>query len=327
MMMQWETQIIDTVQMGGVLVFITDGAPANLEEWLKPLHEKYLGHIPFVKRSVNDLLSAKYQTKPQDMTFIFSSQVECLMALNAVLQGQRVLIGVEPLPSYKALVDFVWAPCELKDWKKGLESLAELMAGLSSPQDFLGCHEAPCLFLDRDDVVVKNVPYNKDPAKVELQPGIEDLISRAHGQGYWVALVTNQSGLGRGWISWPEYQAVHQRMLALLAEKSCWIDECVWSFFIDQEGVPAGRLMASLRKPRAGMFQLVNSKIKVNMAKSVMVGDSASDLIAAAGAGVGRLYLLASEKLNKEQSSLADYQMDHPSFQFEVRSDLKSVTL
>lgn len=325
--MQWETQIIDTVQMGGVLVFIADGAPADIEEWLKPLHEKYLGQIPFVKRSMRDLLSVRYQTKPQDMIFIFSSQVECLASLNAVLQGQRVFVGAEPPSLFKALVDFVWAPCELSDWKMGMDRLADLLRGLTAPQDFLESHEAPCLFLDRDDVVVKNVPYNKDPDKVELQPGIEDLISRAHQKGYWVALVTNQSGLGRGWISWAEYQAVHQKMLALLAEKSCWIDECVWSFFIDQEATPAGRLMASLRKPRTGMFQLVNSKIKVNMARSVMVGDSASDLIAAEGAGVGSLYLLSSEKLSKEQSTLADYQKDHPSFQFEVRSDLKSVIL
>ncbi len=68
-------------------------------------------------------------------------------------------------------------------------------------------------------MVVKNVPYNTDPKKVELTPGIELLISAAHAKGYWVAVVTNQSGLGRGWISWGEYQDVHQKMLQLLADK------------------------------------------------------------------------------------------------------------
>lgn len=326
-MIRWETLILETVQSGGTLVFLRDKAPSNLDEWLSPLQTSFLGEIPFVKREAQDFISGKFKTKSQDVIFLFSSQREVLVSVNSVLQGQRVFLGEEFAGEKDGLVDFVWPSCDLPSWTQTFLELKSLWGMSAQILDFQGSHQSPCLFLDRDDVVVKNVPYNKDPDKVELVPGIDALISQAHQRGYWVAMVTNQSGLGRGWISWPEYQSVHQRTLGLLAEKGCWLDECVWSAYIDQEAVAQGRLLAGLRKPRAGMFQLVNSKLKVDMANSVMVGDSSSDLIAAFGAGVGKLCLLSSDKLQQEELALGVYQKRHPDFNFSVVQRLSEISL
>lgn len=324
-MMQWETLIHETVQMGGSLVFLSDDAPANLAEWLLPLDGIFRYEIPVVKRCVTDLLHKKFCTSAQDLIFVFSSQKKHIMALNSTLQGQRVLISEVEVFEHEDIVDFIWASCSVNDWTQMLDHLQRAWPRLMKLVDLKGSFEGPCLFLDRDDVVVKNVPYNNDPNKVELIPGIEDLISLAHGKGYWVSLVTNQSGLGRGWVSWADYQKVHQRMLQLLTQKACWIDECVWSAYIDEDSVPYGRLFAGLRKPRTGMFQMVNSKLKVNMTKSIMVGDSASDLIAAFGAGVGRLYLFQSEKIEKERNQLIQYQQKNTSFAFETVTELATI--
>lgn len=333
-MMRWETLIQETVQMGGSLVFLSEDSPPNIGEWLKPLDEVFRYEIPVIKRCVRDLLQKKFNTRPQDMTFIFSSQEKYIAELNAVLQGQRVLLteadiseGIEGEDSGNRNVDFIWSSCSLSNWKQVWKHIDSEWKGLSKLVDLKDSHQEPCLFLDRDDVVVKNVPYNNDPDKVELISGIEGLISSAHSKGYWVSLVTNQSGLGRGWVSWAQYQKVHQRMLQLLAQKGCWIDECVWSAFIDEDSVPYGRLFAGLRKPRNGMFQMVNSKLHVNMAKSLMVGDSASDLIAAFGAGVGRLCLFQSEKIEKERNQLLQFQKENASFDFEVVIELSDVKI
>ncbi|WP_374029108.1 D-glycero-alpha-D-manno-heptose-1,7-bisphosphate 7-phosphatase [Bdellovibrio bacteriovorus] len=324
-MMRWENLILDTVQIGGSLVFLTEKAPSQQREWFKPLQNHFAHEIPFVLRRTDDLLTEKFKTRPEDLVIVFSEQKEVLKKLNHVLQGQRVLV-TEHEGEKNPYVDFAWN-CDEEVWTHALQSLRANWDRLQAPVDFAKSGESPCLFLDRDDVIVKNVPYNKDPDAVQLMPGIEELINRAHAAGYWVALVTNQSGLGRGWISWHDYQLVHQQMMRLLAQKGCWIDECVWSPFIDQEGVPQGRFLAGLRKPRAGMFQMVHAKLKVNMSKSAMVGDSASDLMAAFSAGVKDLYLFNSEKVEKEKQELYRFQTENPQFSYNLILDFKEVEI
>ncbi|MGZ3771178.1 MAG: D-glycero-alpha-D-manno-heptose-1,7-bisphosphate 7-phosphatase [Bdellovibrio sp.] len=322
---QWGTLIHETVQLGGKLVFLIEDAPSDLDEWLKPLDEKFRFEIPIVKRHLNDLLHKKFITGPEDLIFIFESQKAHLVFLNAVLQGQRVLISDSKSDIKLENADFLWSHCDLPKWSQMVAELHLNWQKLTKLIDIQSANENPCLFLDRDDVVIKNIPYNNNPEKVELIPGVENLISKAHDKGYWVALVTNQSGLGRGLITWDEYQKVHQRMLELLAQKGCWIDESVWAAYIEDKAVPYGRLYASLRKPRPGMFQMVNYKLQVHMQKSLMVGDSASDLIAAFNAGVGKLYLYRSEKMDQEKRELFRYSKNNPEFHFEVLSDFSEV--
>lgn len=319
--------ILEAVQMGGTMTFLTDQAPENLTDWMSPLLQNFAGDIPFVKRSAQDLISGKFETQAQDLIFLWSSQLDLLQDLNAVLQGQRVLFGSENLQESPFPADYLWSPGDLDSWRRVLAQVRAMWGRAKSVDDIKDSFKSPCLFLDRDDVVVRNVPYNKDPEKVELMPGIEELINEAHDKGYWVALVTNQSGLGRGLISWTEYQKVHQRTLKLLAGKGCWLDESVWAGFIPQEEPPQGRLLASFRKPRGGMFQLVNTKLKAHLPSSVMVGDSASDLIAAHGLGIKNLYLLGSSKLEKEKKSLQQFQKTQSDFEFRVAETLSDVKL
>ena len=313
-----EKLILETVQMGGTLVFLNDAVPVDFSKWLQPLQTHFLGEIPFVKRHAQDLLTGAFETKSQDLVFFFLEQSSLVESLNSVLQGQRVLLGENKDGAIDHLVDFAWSSCDLQVWTSTFNELRSLWAARPQLSKLVESHMTPCLFLDRDDVVVKNIPYNKDPDKVQLLPGIESLINKAHDCGYWVALVTNQSGLGRGLITWGEYQKVHQKTLQLLAEKGCWLDESVWAGYIENPEGQYGGLLASQRKPRVGMFQAVNAKLRVNMNDSVMVGDSATDLIAAFGAGVRNLYLLSSDKMEKENQKLLVYKSQHADLQFQI---------
>lgn len=322
---RWEKLILETVQMGGTLVFLNDAVPVDFSKWLQPLQIHFLGDIPFVKRRAQDLLTGSFETKAQDLIFFFPEQSSLVESLNSVLQGQRILIGENQTEAIDHLIDFVWASCDLQVWISTFTELKSIWDQRPQLSKLVDSHMAPCLFLDRDDVVVKNIPYNKDPDKVQLLPGIESLIGKAHEGGYWVALVTNQSGLGRGLITWAEYQKVHQKTLQLLAEKGCWLDESAWAGYIENTEGQRGGLLASQRKPRVGMFQAVNAKLRVNMKDSMMVGDSATDLIAAFGAGVRNLYLLSSDKLEKENQKLQSYQSQHEDFQFQVATNFDDI--
>lgn len=186
------------------------------------------------------------------------------------------------------------------------EVLKIIKVGQSLPE-VAGAGSRPCLFLDRDDVVIKDVPYAKNPETVELLPGVAELINEAHKQNYWVALVTNQSGLGRGWIDWESYQKVHQRMLQLLADNGAYFDDYEFSPYIKETDNVYGKLLPSLRKPRSGMFWRVQDKLKVDIKNSIMIGDSATDLVAARNFGISKLYLLKSHKSEKQIAELIKY--------------------
>lgn len=305
-------QIIDTLLVGGRLVFFAEQAPPELQILIKILSQP-LGRWPFVLLSKKQVLEQGVQTHAGDMLLFFPSQQAFALEVSAQLQGQRVVLAAEQMP---ALQD---APF----WEQAYANFL-----IRKPlQMIAGSFQSKCLFLDRDDVVVKNVPYNTDPGKVELMPGVVDLINRAHRESYWVAIVTNQSGLGRGWISWQDYQAVQQRMFALLAAQGAWIDECVWASYYENPGIEEGRLYSNLRKPEAGMFQLVGQKLRVDFSKCVMVGDSATDLIAAGLVNIPALYLLKSDKQEKEMQSLREHALKKPSFHYKNISNFTEVQL
>ncbi|WP_413577492.1 D-glycero-alpha-D-manno-heptose-1,7-bisphosphate 7-phosphatase [Bdellovibrio sp. HCB290] len=323
-MKSWAQLVADTVRMGGVLVFIEDQAPQDLSKWLNPLGQLFAGKIPFTVRKESDFLRGKYQTGAHDLVFFFEGQDSVLRSVDAYAQGQRVWVSRST--EMPAAVDYLWHTADLGAWLTFWQSLSAQFESLIENWTGVDSDFTPCLFLDRDDVVVRNVPYNKDPDQVELIPEIVELIKKAHDTGYWVALVTNQSGIGRGRITWGEYKSVHQQMLKLLAQQGAWIDECVWSSFIENESVPEGRMFAGLRKPRAGMFQLVKEKLKIDMGNSIMVGDSATDLLAAYSAGVGKCYLFKSVKLEQERETLEKFRATNSGFNYQAISSASAIS-
>lgn len=291
-MMHWQRWMTEAWQRGGRFIFLAEGLPS---------HASKFRHMTTL--SSDDLRTHRRATHPQDMIFVFESQFSVLKTVNSILQGQRVLIGVKtPYWIEAGWVDTTIPELTEAQWEEAY-SLAT-QSSEKSLSDFRSSSGQPCLFLDRDDVVVKNVPYNNDPEKVELTPGIVELINKAHAKNWWVALVTNQSGLGRAKITWEEYQKVHQQMLKLLAARGAWIDECVWASYIEDAPHAAGDFFAGLRKPRSGMFQQVDEKLKIDRTHSVMIGDSASDVMAAYHAGIGSIYLLRTEKSTQESEKL-----------------------
>lgn len=163
----------------------------------------------------------------------------------------------------------------------------------------------PCLFLDRDGVIIKNVPYSKDPETVELMLGIERLVASAKAKNYWVIVVTNQSGIGRGWLTLADYQAITERMLSFLKPHGAEPDKIYYAPYYEKSTISEFLAKPHWRKPGTGMFDQACVDFSIDLTKSVMVGDRASDLEAAHNAGVSRHFLLHSEDYEKEQGLVA----------------------
>ena len=83
-----------------------------------------------------------------------------------------------------------------------------------------GSAVTPALFLDRDGVIIEDRHHTSDPADVELCPGAWQLIHHASQAGWPVIVITNQSGIARGLLSWQQYEGVTDRMLELLSPEA-----------------------------------------------------------------------------------------------------------
>lgn len=132
------------------------------------------------------------------------------------------------------------------------------------------------VFLDRDGTLMEEVEYCRDPAKVRLLPGVTDGLARLQSAGWTLIMVTNQSGIGRGWITPAEYEAVHAHFLSLLPPG---LLTATW-MCPDAPGTPSER-----RKPAPGMLLEAARDYGLDLAGSWLVGDKEGDLECARRAG------------------------------------------
>ncbi|HVH12825.1 MAG TPA: HAD family hydrolase [Longimicrobium sp.] len=142
------------------------------------------------------------------------------------------------------------------------------------------------VFLDRDGTLIIDRHYLSDPAGVELFPGAGEAVARLNAAGAFVVLATNQSGIGRGYFSEAEYQAVQARLVEVLAMHGARLDaEYHASGFEDTDDPDADR------KPGAGMFLRAAREHGLDLKRSWWVGDRARD-VAPAGRFGGRAVLV-----------------------------------
>lgn len=182
-----------------------------------------------------------------------------------------------------------------------------------------------CLFLDRDGVIIHDVPYNTDVAKVTLKAGVVELLQKAHNQGLWVTVVSNQSGLGRGLFSWTDYRRVHQKICKLLAVQGEWVDLALCAPYYEGTEFKQAGARPHYRKPELGMFKHAEEELGVSFENSLMVGDSATDLIPAYRCGINQLYLVASEKQVGEIQKLEEFKKTQPKFNYQLISKFSEI--
>lgn len=215
-----------------------------------------------------------------------------------------------------------------KDFKSYLKKVEEIWpnikGSLASHPDFDG-NLRPALFLDRDGVVIEHVDYIQSPGDVRLNEGIAELINEAHNKNWIVVLITNQSGVGRGYFAWKDFDAVQLRMMQLLAKKNAWIDRVVVAGYHDSSQTYEGQMHPHFRKPRSSMIMSVAQELRIDRESSYMVGDRTLDIRTGYNAGVGNLYLLKSEIVEIEQSPLQTY--NNRTIEFRIVSDLAKITL
>ncbi len=144
----------------------------------------------------------------------------------------------------------------------------------------------PALFLDRDGVVVEEVGYLSRTEDVVLEAGAAETIAAFNRLGAPVVLVTNQSGVARGYFDWRAFEAVQDEIARHLAAEGAHLDAV---FACGYHGTGSGLLAMAdhpWRKPAPGMFHAAAERLGLDLAHSFIVGDRAQDLAAGRTAGL-----------------------------------------
>jgi D-glycero-D-manno-heptose 1,7-bisphosphate phosphatase len=150
----------------------------------------------------------------------------------------------------------------------------------------------PAAFFDRDGTLIHNIPYLADSSKVRLEAGAIDALAAFRRGGFAIVVTTNQSGIARGLVTPKQYAEVNDRMIELLGQDS--IDAIIACPFHPAGNSPWNVADHPWRKPATGMIDAAIQRLGIVRSRSVMVGDSLSDVEAGMRAGLGRLVHVAT---------------------------------
>lgn len=127
------------------------------------------------------------------------------------------------------------------------------------------------LFLDRDGTVIEDRHYLSDPAGVTLLPGVGPALARIVQAGWRLFLVSNQSGVGRGYFPVEAVQACQDRLDRLLAAHGVRFTDALWCPHAPEE-------VCGCRKPLSGMWDALCERHDLDPTTSAMIGDKLDDL-------------------------------------------------
>jgi D-glycero-D-manno-heptose 1,7-bisphosphate phosphatase len=147
-------------------------------------------------------------------------------------------------------------------------------------------HPRPAAFLDRDGVINVDHGYTHQLDDLVFTPTAVEAIRLLNQAGYRVLVVTNQSGVARGFYGISDVEAFHAHMNAALAAAGARIDAFYYSPYHPEGSVAEYAIEHEDRKPGAGMIRRAMADWNVQRSGSFLIGDNQSDLDSAAAAGL-----------------------------------------
>ena len=163
------------------------------------------------------------------------------------------------------------------------------------------------LFLDRDGVVNVDHGYIYQPEKFEFIPGVFEACQAFHQAGYKIVIITNQSGIGRGYYTEEDFHHLTDWMKQEFANQGVPILDVYFCPHHPKKAQAPYLKVCDCRKPRPGMLLQAIAEHDLDAGESIMVGDKPSDMQAAANAGIRYKYLVTSgQALSEDDKVLAD---------------------
>ena len=139
-------------------------------------------------------------------------------------------------------------------------------------------HARQAVFIDRDGTLNEDIGYVSRPEELVLYPWSADAVRLINDSGLLAVVITNQSGIARGMYTEKTLAEIHSRMIRELAEQGARIDAVYYCPHHPDVGNHRYRLECDCRKPQPGLLKAAARDHDIDLARSFVIGDKASDM-------------------------------------------------
>jgi D-glycero-D-manno-heptose 1,7-bisphosphate phosphatase len=181
--------------------------------------------------------------------------------------------------------------------------------GLWCQIDYTDAAGRPALFLDRDGVIVADTHYLGRAEDMRLLEGAGAAIARCNALRIPVVVVTNQSGIARGYFDWDGFRAVQEALSNALLAVGAHID-AVFACAYHADGSQHLRIAGHpWRKPNPGMILTAGNRMNIELSRSWIIGDRMHDMAAGMAAGLagGTLLMPANHEIGEVPALANDH--------------------
>ena len=161
----------------------------------------------------------------------------------------------------------------------------------------MGEHRA--VFLDRDGTINLDPGYLSDPEQLRLLPGAAEAVRELNERGLRTIVITNQSGIARGFYTEQQLGRIHERLAELLQERGARIDAFYYCPHHVEGKVAPYNTPCDCRKPSPGLLLKAAAEHNVDLSASTMIGNAASDIVVGARAGC-RTVLISTDAIDPD---------------------------
>lgn len=166
------------------------------------------------------------------------------------------------------------------------------------------------IFLDRDGVIIEDTGYISSIDDIHLIPGIIQGLSNLQND-FRIIIITNQSGVARGYFTESDLIKIHERLIAILAAYDIYIDSIYFCPHHPTAGKGKYKQNCECRKPKPGMLIQASKDFGLNLRESVIIGDMESDIECGLSVGT-KTVLLTNVRDIKRVTSKADKIINDP---------------
>lgn len=159
------------------------------------------------------------------------------------------------------------------------------------------------VFLDRDGTIIKDAHYLKSKEQIQWLPGAMEALDTLKKLGYVLLILTNQSGVARGYFTEDDVNMIHDELESQLYKKmGIRLDGFYYCPHHSEGLVSRYALNCNCRKPKNGLFRQAISDWDIDVKNSIAIGDGIRDLEAAFSVGVSKLILYGAKEYNEVES-------------------------
>ncbi len=157
------------------------------------------------------------------------------------------------------------------------------------------------VFLDRDGVLNVDNGYVSKVDDFEFIEGVIDACKKLKEKGYLLVVITNQSGIARGYFSEEQFHTLTEWMDWSLADRGVDLDGIYYCPHHAEKGIGEFKIDCDCRKPKPGMLLSAIEELNIDVSNSILVGDKVSDIQAGIASGVNCNYLVKTGKAITEE--------------------------